>query len=282
VRAALASRPVPKPVPRRMTYSRAGRLGLRTWHGDGGTIVCFPCAGGDALSFRSFAAALPTWYQVTALDLPGHGGAPGFPVPSLDRLVQLSTAALVRQPVPVAVLGHSFGAYLAVESVRRLSVLDSRWRDVPIIVCSALAPAVATSLPLPTLADDALAAELVELGGIPEQLVGGPLMSHFLPRIRADLTAARSYVTEARRQRQPPLGNRALVITGAADPLCDRRLAGAWREMVTHADVVVVQADHYVPQTAPAALAQTVEAWLTTTALSGSHALPGSHVQLGA
>ncbi|HEX8093406.1 thioesterase II family protein [Jatrophihabitans sp.] len=260
-----------------MTYGRDGRLGLRTWHGDGGNIVCFPCAGGDSLSFRSFAAALPDWYQVTALDLPGHGGAPGFPVTSLDRLVQLSTAALVRRPVPVAVLGHSFGAYLAVESVRRLGALDSRWRDVRVILCSARAPAVATTLPSPALADDALAAELVGLGGIPQELVGSPLMAQFLPRIRADLTAARSYVADARRQHRPPLDNRTLVITGAADPLCDPRLAGAWREVVTNPDAVVIQAGHYVPQTAPAVLAQTVDGWLSTT-----DALPDAHVFLGA
>ena len=265
----------------RMTYSRDGRLGLRTWHGNGsgsgGSIVCLPCAGGDALSFRSFASALPDWYQVTALDLPGHGGATGFPVTSPDELAQVSAAALARRPVPAAVLGHSFGAYLAVESVRRLGAWDSRWQNVPIIVCSALAPAVATWLPSPTLADDALAAELVDLGGIPKELTESPLMSRFLPRIRADLTAARSYVADIRRQQEPALSNPALVVTGSADPLCDQRLAAAWQSVLTNAEAVVIEADHYVPQTAPVALAQTVDAWLAVTGI-----LLEVHVLLGA
>lgn len=275
--ATASSRSTHVPVMRPMTYSRAGQIGLRTWRGDGGNIVCFPCAGGDALSFRSFATALPDWYEVTALDLPGHGGALGFPVTSLDRLVQLSTAALVRRPVPVAVLGHSFGAYLAVEAVRRLSVPDPRWRDVRIIVCSALAPSVATSLPSPTLSDGALAERLVDLGGIPAELAGGPLMSQFLPRIRADLTAAHGYVADARRRQDAPLTNPTLVITGAADPMCDHQLAGAWREVVTQPESVVIQAGHYVPQTAPAALADTVDGWLSTTG-----ALVDPHLPLGA
>ena len=270
-------RPTHDPVRRPMTYQRVGGLGLRSWQGDGANIVCFPCAGGDSLSFRPLAAALPDGYQVTALDLPGHGGALGFPVPSLPRLVQLSAAALVRQPVPVAVLGHSFGAYLAVEAARRLGVLDARWREVRVIVCSALAPSTATSLPSPNLPDDALSAELAGLGGIPAELVGGEWMTQFLPRIRADLAAAHGYLAEARWQREAPLDNRTLVITGAADPLCDPQRAGAWRDLVTHLDSVVIEAGHYLPQAAAAALAQAVDGWLAST-----DAVLDPHVPLGA
>lgn len=242
--------------PRAMRYARTGQVGLRTWIGGGQEILCFPCAGSDALSFRPLASELGDRYQVTAVDLPGHGGSPGRPVSSFELLVRWSSSALaVRGSVPVAVVGHSFGGYMAIEVVRRLVRLDARWADTLVVVCSSLPPAVAAGRTLsPAQPADELIAELIGLGGIPPQIAQSPLMEQYLPRIRADLTAAGEYVRGA----WAPLANPALVVTGAQDPICRPDTAALWRSILPQAATVTLDADHYIPQSAPAALARAI------------------------
>lgn len=242
---------------RAMRYARTGQVGLRTWIGGDEEILCFPCAGSDSLGFRPLASALGDRYQVSAVDLPGHGGAPGRPVSSFALLVRWCSSALAtRGRVPIAVVGHSFGGYLAIEVVRRLIRLDARWADTRVVVCSSLPPGAASRALSPAQPDDELIAQLVGLGGIPPQIAQSPLMEQYLPRIRADLTAAREYVRSARTS--VPLANRALVVTGAQDPICRPDTAIWWRHVLPLATTVTLDAGHYIPQSAPAALASAI------------------------
>jgi pimeloyl-ACP methyl ester carboxylesterase len=60
-------------------------------------------------------------HAVEALDLPGHGDAPGDPAAvTLDELVDAVCAAVERAPRPTVLVGHSFGGVAITAAAERL------------------------------------------------------------------------------------------------------------------------------------------------------------------
>ena len=97
---------------------------------DGGALVCFPYAGGNAVNFRPMASALrDSGVAVFAVELPGHDlAADPEPFAALSELVdqvvdEISARGLTR----VMLWGHSSGTAAAVETARRL---EARGVDV--------------------------------------------------------------------------------------------------------------------------------------------------------
>jgi surfactin synthase thioesterase subunit len=141
----------------------------------------------------------------------------------------MADKVLAEQPhlaeAPIALAGISFGALLAFEIGCRLHE-----RGVPPV---ALFLASQRALKAPSidrswhkLPDAQLIAQMVEIGGLDEELAGhAELIEIFLGVIRADLQASETYVSPARPRLDCPL----FIYRGVGDPAVSDEDMEAWR-----------------------------------------------------
>lgn len=153
-------------------------------------LLCFHCAGGNAMMFRDWHRLLPASVEPVAVQLPGRlDGIREAPYDSMDPLVH--KLAEVMKPFldqPFACYGWSMGARVA---WRLAHLLRDRGMPMPrsLYVASNVAPSVATSGQEWNQPDGRLIEYLRELGGTPPELLGDEeLRDHLLSVLRADLT----------------------------------------------------------------------------------------------
>src|SRR6476646_1338030 len=96
-----------------------------------GTSIAVECAGagpslvivhggtGDRRRWTPLFPLLETKFRVCAMDRRAHGASGDTPPYSLDKDVDDVVAVVSKQPGPVFVLGHSFGAVCALEAAFR-------------------------------------------------------------------------------------------------------------------------------------------------------------------
>jgi pyochelin biosynthesis protein PchC len=160
-------------------------------------LFCFPWSGASASAYCPLAMALPGHIEVVAIQLPGHGyRAAEPPVEDLEDVAQAVTRSLARElrayDGRFAIFGHSYGSLLGYEVVRRLA--DHRRFPELLVVSGSRSPASAPPIDLHRLADADLTRELGLLGGMPrKRLADHDFLAHFLPLVRADLTACERY-----------------------------------------------------------------------------------------
>jgi len=158
-------------------------------------LLVVPHAGGGPAYFREWAAEVPDWLEVVAVQLPGRAvRLREAPFRQLEPLLTELRPTL--QPLldkPLVLFGHSLGAIIAFELARR-------WCDAGVAICGlAVGGAAAPPLPrmprpLSALDDRALRDELALLGGTPADLQGNDdLFQLFAPTLRADLQVLESY-----------------------------------------------------------------------------------------
>ena len=207
------------------------------WLDLGGTVpfarvalLCLPYAGGSAAVFRRWWPLLPADVLPVGVELPGRGRRFGEPLTSsADEVVGGVQAALtLLGDLPLAVFGHSMGARLGFELVRRL--VDER----------PVAAFIASGCPAPQLPSRVPAiSHLPEPDFLPAAwrwgLAGEGLRRYadlaalFAPVLRADLRL----VETIRHRPGPPVPVRTVVVGGDADPLVNRAELTGWAELVT-------------------------------------------------
>jgi medium-chain acyl-[acyl-carrier-protein] hydrolase len=162
-------------------------------------LLCCPCAGGGPSSYALWRRDLKPWgIEVRALQLPGREGRMAErPLTDHQSIVEMASDEAARLlDVPYVVFGHSMGALIAFELVRRL-----RARGLPLPVCLMVAGAGAPhrtqyERPLHQIADDSRFVDAVqhEYGGIPaEVLAHKELLKLLVPALRADLRVVETY-----------------------------------------------------------------------------------------
>ncbi|GAA2057519.1 alpha/beta fold hydrolase [Streptomyces cheonanensis] len=212
-------------------------------------LVCFPHAGGAASSFRPWQVLLPTGIDAVTVQYPGRQDRfAEDPVDSMDVMVQRIADALAGAlEGPYALFGHSMGSAIAYEVA-----LELRRRELPppvrLLASGRPAPRHATGGEVHRRGDEALAAELVRLGGTPPEVLADPeLRATVLRCVRGDYRLIERYQPAP----HPPLDCPVSVLTGDRDPECDTSAARTWAG-VTRAplDVTVFDGDHFflVPQ----------------------------------
>lgn len=193
-------------------------------------LFCFSHAGGAASIFRSWPAELPSWVDVWAVQLPGHGSRwREPPVRTIPALVEALIPALsphLRRPF--AFFGHSMGAVLASEIARTLA---GREAIAPrhLFVSSRRPSHMPGSDPnLHTLPDNEFIREIDRrYGGIPSELAQSPdLLELLLPVLRADIAALETF----RPDKRDPLPCPISAFGGATDSLVPRNHLEAWRD----------------------------------------------------
>lgn len=168
-------------------------------------------AGGSHLLYRTWPAALPRSWDVRLLDAPGHGlllDQPQFT--DAGRLADHLLDGIERElDCPYALFGHSMGALLTYEIIRRAVV-----RGLPLPVWAGLSARTAPRLAgraqrYHHLPDAELRERLRLLGGTPGDVFDDPdLWALFEPVIRADLRLVEAW--------QPPADAAALPVAVSA------------------------------------------------------------------
>jgi len=159
-------------------------------------IFCFPYAGGNDLTFRTWPMSLPASVEVCGIQLPGHGNRlRETPIDRLEPLIDALTPKLLPHlNLPFAFFGHSMGALIAFEVSRRLR-RDGAPAPECLFVSGRPAPQIPDQerrtydLPEPEFID-----ELLRLNGTPKEVLEHPeLLQLMLPIIRADFGLCQNY-----------------------------------------------------------------------------------------
>jgi len=193
-------------------------------------LFCFSHAGGAASVFRSWPADLPSWIDVWAIQLPGHGSRwrepPIGTIPALvEAVVQALSPHLER---PFAFFGHSMGAVLASEVARALAEREGL-APRHLFVSSRRPPHMTGfETTLHTLPDSEFLREIDgRYGGVPTEIRSSPdLLALLLPVLRADIAALETF----RPDKGDPLRCPISAFGGAQDPLAPRSHLQAWRD----------------------------------------------------
>ena len=196
-------------------------------------LLCLPSAGGSASAFRGWAAGLPAWLGVVAVELPGHGARMGQrPVSSAGELFSGGLVDEVRalSDRPLILFGHSLGGRIALGLAAALARAGAA---APLLLVVAACECPAPAAPIrdrgrdPDLDDAAVRAFLRRQGGTDPQVLADPeLMGLLLPAVRADLRLA----FDLDREPAEPLPAPVHVYLGDDDRSVPRESALGWAE----------------------------------------------------
>ncbi|MFC8723518.1 thioesterase II family protein [Kitasatospora sp. NPDC057198] len=189
-------------------------------------LVCLPHAGGSASFFLPVSAALSPAVDVLSIQYPGRQDRRAEqPIADLAVLVDRIHEVLRRQPeLPVTLLGHSMGAVIGFELVRRMEAEG----HAPVRLFASGRRAPSTFRRENTFrSDDAILAEVRRLSGTASALLGDDeMMRAALPALRADYTAVEGYRCAPGTAVDTPI----TVLTGDDDPKTTLDEAMAWAE----------------------------------------------------
>lgn len=158
-------------------------------------LIALPHAGGWPSAFRTWRHVLPDDVEFVVGQLPGRGARIDEPAERrIAPLVEgLSGAVAELDPLPSAIIGHSFGSVLGFELAK---AMERNGQAPRLLAVSARQPPCFPSMPpFAYLRSDAdLLAHLVDLGGISPELINRTeLVRLALTAIRADLEAMETY-----------------------------------------------------------------------------------------
>jgi medium-chain acyl-[acyl-carrier-protein] hydrolase len=192
-------------------------------------VICFPPAGHSSAIFRLWSSSLPPRYELSAIELPGHGARlRETPTSSIPRIIeQLSDALLPELDRPLVFFGHSMGAVLAAALARLLAARGNH-RLEHLIVSARRPPRLADpSPPLRELTDESFIHEINHrYAGIPEEVLNDPeLLALLLPALRADVAALEQYAPCD----EVPLECPITACGGISDATTPREHLEAWR-----------------------------------------------------
>ncbi|MFY1671391.1 thioesterase II family protein [Plantactinospora sp. WMMB334] len=190
-------------------------------------LVCFPHAGGAANYYLRWRTLVPTDVELVAVQYPGRQDRFGDRLATdMDELVRGLLPDLERLgDLPTVFLGHSKGASVAFESVRRLS-----WRPALLVVSARPAPSLVGTARPAMNNDDEMLARLDRLGGLQREVLADPeLRELVLPVLRADYRVVESYRPEPGARTDVDI----LAAGGDRDPEVEVAAVGAWREATT-------------------------------------------------
>jgi surfactin synthase thioesterase subunit len=188
-------------------------------------LVCLPHAGGSASFFLPVASALSADVDVIAVQYPGRQDRrTEQPLTDVHALADRIHGVLLRQPhLPVTFFGHSLGATIAFETVRRLDAAGHT--PAHLFASGRRAPSCHRDESVHRRADDGIIAEVRRLNGTASGLLrDDELMRATLPALRADFQAAETYRCDP----GVTIGCAVTVLTGDADPKTSVAEADAW------------------------------------------------------
>jgi surfactin synthase thioesterase subunit len=195
------------------------------------TVLFFPHSGGSAGSYQHLAEQVTDMARAMCVRYPGRAERQREPLFTdvhvlADQVAEALTR--MREDGPMIFFGHSLGAAVAYEVVRRLP--DQR--QIVLVASGHPAP---SCIRLPALdsagdgskdADEPFVELIRSLGGADAALLDHPVLRRmFLPVIRSDLMAHSRYRSGADSAVSCPI----IALMGAADPLTNSPDVQAWQ-----------------------------------------------------
>lgn len=230
-------------------------------------LICFPHAGGSAAFYRPWHRALPPQIELHAVQYPGRGER--RTAPPVDD-VHTMAAHIVNDLTPLldrplALFGHSMGAFIAYEAARLLTERGTPPAHLFVSAQTApWTPDTPTHRPhrpdIGNATDEDLIRHLHHLGGTETELLADPQMREiFLPYIRNDFRMLHTYhPTPA-----PPLPTPITALAGTDDPATTPTLAAQWHHLTSAQFALeVFPGGHFFPLSEQAAVLDFVAARL--------------------
>ncbi|MFI6409689.1 thioesterase II family protein [Streptomyces sp. NPDC050548] len=196
-------------------------------------LVCLPHAGGAASFYNSWARWLPPGVELLTVQYPGRQDRiTEPPISRMDELAVQVTQALqpylARDP-PLVLFGHSMGAWVAFEVVRRLEISFAH-RPLGLIVSGQVAPHLPSEREWPDGSDEGLIAELSRIDGADTAPVLQPeLRELVMPAIRSDFSLLREYSPQPLRRISTPV----TAFAGIDDADVPWNKVAAWEDATT-------------------------------------------------
>lgn len=156
-------------------------------------LLCFAHIGGSSSVFRRWPEFVTARADIYALQLPGREERRDEPVyTSMSAVVGELLPLMLNTHKPVILFGHSFGSVLAFSLASRLT---ERGASVSGLVVSAkTAPHLNQRKKRSNLTDKQLLADIRNMGGTPESILGDPHMVKQVMRVmRGDFSILESY-----------------------------------------------------------------------------------------
>lgn len=227
-------------------------------------LFCFPYAGGNAATFRSWPSVLPRFVQVSPVQPPGRGERLSEPpFKHLPDMIQvLGPTLLPFFDKPFAFFGHSMGALILLELTRWLRHTKNPM-PIHLFVSGRRAPQVPDDEP-PShdLPEAEFIERLRELNGTPHEVLDHPeLMQLMIPLLRADFSVCETYQHEV----EPPLNCPLTVFGGLGDVEVPREKLEPWREQTTSSfSLQMFPGDHFFIHSAQNEITRVIAQKLTS------------------
>jgi medium-chain acyl-[acyl-carrier-protein] hydrolase len=210
-------------------------------------LFCLPWAGGSSAIYqRTWVPALAPDIEVRPLELPGHGAAwREKPVRRMEPLLDLLVPAVAGQlDRPYAVFGHSMGAVVGFELVRRL-VAQGLPQPAHLLLSGSRLPGKvhAEGRSVHTMNEQDFRGWLRRTGGTPAEVFAYPeLLEAITVLLRADIELVENHVFVPGK----PLDCAFTVFGADEDPLVPLEDLDAWADLTTGAfDRVVLPGGHF-------------------------------------
>jgi surfactin synthase thioesterase subunit len=221
-------------------------------------VYCFPHSGGSAAEYAQFGESLDD-FDFWAYQLPGRGSRRSETSAHDFQDILDDCSTLVFEP-PYALFGHSFGALITYELVRR-KVAPAVSADPDLLVVSACpAPSRLTDWPDLSGQSDLGLLDLLrtKYDSVPAEIADDPeLLGLVLEPYRSDIRVLRSYAP-------PPPGQSRIDAPIAAIHAADDEIPlpdiEAWTTYSTHgARITTVDGGHFYFRESPCALVNLID-----------------------
>lgn len=216
-------------------------------------LLCFPYAGAGGYVYRRWVSKLPTSVEICAVQPPGREDRASEALPAeMDQLIgQMVDELRGILDGPYAVFGHSLGALIGAEVVRRLTEEGAATPARLFVSGSRALPDIHHGRRrVHLLSDDELVQHLRALNGTPAALLDDERMLTFVLRlVRSDSAILDTYRYRPGRELSCPI----TVFGGEADPLTDGYDLTRWAEMSSaRTEVIMLPGDHFFLHSAEA------------------------------
>lgn len=223
------------------TDSPRGPMGNASWlrslstgsEADVHTLICFPHAGGSAVSYGPLARTLGSRFRVLGVQYPGRQDRRHEPL--LGTVADLVEGALpeIRALIPrtasYSLFGHSMGAVVAFETCRRLEQ-DEMKPPAALFVSGRIPPSRKTSHAVHRYSDQELIRHLLDFGGTPAVLLEDPdFRSLILSVTRSDYRAIETYSCAPEATVESPI----VALVGDNDPVTSTADSKEWQAHTT-------------------------------------------------